>query len=1001
MLFWLTIIFGYYLKSKFTIPFGKYGFAEHMPSALVILGSGGHSWEMFNFLSKIEWQRYLPIYVMANSDQYSLCDLNSFENCYKRNYFTERLTRPREHCHTSILSPIVLYRSIYCFLESIFIIYRYKPDYLVSNGPSICVPPTIAASFLKKLGLINTKILYIESAARVNTLSISGRILLKFVDYMFAFWKQSCYSYKLSSIYSSQLNDGNLNNNLNLANLKNFSKNTIKTALVTVGTTEFTELTNIALSENFEEFLVFQGFNRLIVQIGSLELYERITKRNNVSQLELEIIKILPSHKFSDILKKSDLVISHGGAATLLQSLTYGKKVIVVPNGRVSENHQLELVHKLYALNLIHVSSVDHLLDFLNENIKLIQSPVFPQFKMSLNESLRKAIGETQLTNENQDCIQNNKTENERQFSIVIPSTSHDREYLKNLLISLQKFLSLTSVDVILIIVPNSDFDQMKSFLSFAQSLWQKKLRLVKETKLIPDSILSKCDSFPKWRSGWFKQQVLKLSAAFIMKTDFYLILDSDCILTSPLKYCDLVDETENKTRSFYQTEDIYLHQNWWRGSAKLLGIESYFLDSLKEGIGVTPQILSVSIVKMMCSFIEKSHPNRGKWYSILSSFRLQLYPTAIWTEYTLYYLFAVRTGILNKYHICKRNALSDYNHNVWQLHQSYDWNPFIKTGNSSAFFTIFQSNTKQSHRISSAFLSQYIQNYSNHFISCLMILENRRHDLTLNIISSSIQCFCRQSWPSNSRELIISCEKKYEALVKDLIFAFNSPENKIKLIIADKSELVEKSLEIAIGNYISFWPYFCWSSPYRLSVQFQYLKDKSIESCHIFPFITGYPLHRKFYVTDDSLKNFSESSVHKMSLLCERNLIKSEKTYPESEALNEPTLLIEVNSNLCLKAKDNLNAVQNLQPIDSSSHFYELMRITGPFIDSLPNNIQRKHRRIYFISSELAFSPVIGGINTFLRVIISELKKNSIHLDNNIEFVFCGIQCGAIGSKN
>jgi hypothetical protein len=122
---------------------------------------------------------------------------------------------------------------------------------------------------------------------------------------------------------------------------------------------------------------------------------------------------------------------------------------------------------------------------------------------------------------------------------------------------------------------------------------------------------------------------------------------------------------------------------------------------------------------------------------------------------------------------------------------------------------------------------------------------------------------------------------------------------------------------------------------------------------------------------------------------------MKSEKTYPESEALNEPTLLIEVNNNLCLKAKDNLNAVQNLQPIDSSSHFYELMRITGPFIDSLSNNILRKHRRIYFISSELAFSPVIGGINTFLRVIISELKKNSIHLDNNIEFVFCGIQCG------
>ena len=69
-----------------------------------------------------------------------------------------------------------------------------------------------------------------------------------------------------------------------------------------------------------------------------------------------------------------------------------------------------------------------------------------------------------------------------------------------------------------------------------------------------------------------------------------------------------------------------------------------------------------------------------------------------------------------------------------------------------------------------------------------------------------------------------------------------------------------------------------------------------------------------------------------------------------------------------------------------------------------------RPKKRIYIISSELEFYPVIGGINTFLRVILSELLQTKILVDNNIEFVFLGIQVGrsspirimmAAGGKN
>jgi hypothetical protein len=73
------------------------------------------------------------------------------------------------------------------------------------------------------------------------------------------------------------------------------------------------------------------------------------------------------------------------------------------------------------------------------------------------------------------------------------------------------------------------------------------------------------------------------------------------------------------------------VHDKWWEGSAKLLGINEPFLNSLKTGIGVTPQILSVEIVEKLCNFIE-SRSEKEKWYSILWSNRFQIFPQINWT---------------------------------------------------------------------------------------------------------------------------------------------------------------------------------------------------------------------------------------------------------------------------------------------------------------------------------------------------------------------------------
>ena len=114
-----------------------------------------------------------------------------------------------------------------------------------------------------------------------------------------------------------------------------------------------------------------------------------------------------------------------------------------------------------------------------------------------------------------------------------------------------------------------------------------------------------------------------------------------------------------------------------------------------------------------------------------------------------------------------------------------------------------------------------------------------------------------------------------------------------------------------------------------------------------------------------------------------------------ESRPLNEPTIFIEINYALLNPHKKCIDAIHFLQKKNSISLFYKLIELTHPFIYNSSIIPFRTRKRIYIISSELEFIPVIGGINTFLRVILSELIQNKIHLEKRIEFVFIGIQIG------
>jgi len=63
-------------------------------------------------------------------------------------------------------------------------------DALILNGPGTCVVLCIAVYIKKFLGLHAPKIIYVESFARVNKLSLSGIMLRPFVDRFIVQWPQ-------------------------------------------------------------------------------------------------------------------------------------------------------------------------------------------------------------------------------------------------------------------------------------------------------------------------------------------------------------------------------------------------------------------------------------------------------------------------------------------------------------------------------------------------------------------------------------------------------------------------------------------------------------------------------------------------------------------------------------------------------------------------------------------------------------------------------------------
>jgi beta-1,4-N-acetylglucosaminyltransferase len=154
-----------------------------------------------------------------------------------------------------------------------------------------------------------------------------------------------------------------------------------KTVFVTVGSTKFEKLVDHVLADEILELLSRLGFDQIIMQVGNGQhKNENLTDRGpNMFQTKFKQNVSFYNYKTSivDDLKAADLVISHAGAGSIIESLEQNKLVIVVVNETLMDNHQYELAQKMQSEHFLVYSLCSDLAEKLKglfDNLDSIQA---------------------------------------------------------------------------------------------------------------------------------------------------------------------------------------------------------------------------------------------------------------------------------------------------------------------------------------------------------------------------------------------------------------------------------------------------------------------------------------------------------------------------------------------------------------------------------------------------------------------------------------------------
>uniref|UniRef100_A0A6B2L762 UDP-N-acetylglucosamine transferase subunit ALG14 n=1 Tax=Arcella intermedia TaxID=1963864 RepID=A0A6B2L762_9EUKA len=317
-------------------------------NTIIILGSGGHTTEMFKFLDTVPEinSKFFPRhYVIADTDKGSEAKVHQFEHNkaskQATHYHLHRIPRSREVGQSYLTSVFTTLRAT---LTSFRLVWSLRPDVVLANGPGTCVPICISAWLLKLLGrLPHCYIALSESYACVSHVSLTTKLLYPFVNVLFVQWSNLLKKYP-KAVYSGRIPFSPVTRKVDV----NEDKGQV---LVTVGTTLFKDLIKTVDSEKFGNLLNHLGYKEIHIQYGSGPMPSNIQK----SKIKCVVYDYKPS--LSEEISASSLIIGHAGVGTIFEALEEGKFIIAVPNPILMNNHQAEIAKEMEKRGYIKTST--------------------------------------------------------------------------------------------------------------------------------------------------------------------------------------------------------------------------------------------------------------------------------------------------------------------------------------------------------------------------------------------------------------------------------------------------------------------------------------------------------------------------------------------------------------------------------------------------------------------------------------------------------------------
>ena len=152
----------------------------------------------------------------------------------------------------------------------------------------------------------------------------------------------------------------------------------------------------ISLKENLKEI----KSEKIIIQLGQTKLLKSDIER--IKSLENIIIyDMLKPEKMKDIIKDSDIIITHAGVGTIMECLEMGKEIIVVPrkveNLEHVNNHQEEIAFEMEKKGFL--TKVDTYEELENKISMLLKDKYTNEDNKNMNK--KKYISNNEKFNDN------------------------------------------------------------------------------------------------------------------------------------------------------------------------------------------------------------------------------------------------------------------------------------------------------------------------------------------------------------------------------------------------------------------------------------------------------------------------------------------------------------------------------------------------------------------------------------------------------------------------